>query len=112
MPDSNAPAGFIAFEKKGVRGFVRDAARDKLVEAFCGKPPVDETANLAVGGRGGLRRIETPMGPAIVRTYRRGGFLRHFVKETYLRNRPIKEFRVHLEAHRRGVPVPEVLGVA
>jgi 3-deoxy-D-manno-octulosonic acid kinase len=112
MPNSNTPTGFIDFERNGVRGFVRAEVRDALVEAIYAGPNEDDPTEQRLGGRGGLRQVETPLGRAFVRAYRRGGFIRHFVKSTYLRNRPLDEFRVHLEAQRRGVAVPEVLGVA
>lgn len=52
-------------------------------------------------------------GEGVLRPCRRGGLVRLFLKDHYLFvNRPLREFEVHGEAFRRGVPVPPLLGVA
>jgi 3-deoxy-D-manno-octulosonic acid kinase len=38
---------------------------------------------LASSGRGGLLRVESPLGPALVRTYRRGGLLRALLPDAF-----------------------------
>jgi len=65
------------------------------------------------GGRGSAHRIVLADGSGVVlRVYRRGGFAAHFVRETYLgvRPRPLRELAVTVEARRRGIAAPEVLG--
>ena len=64
-------------------------------------------------GRGSAWRLELPGGlRVVVRLYRRGGLVARVVRETYLgpRPRPLHELAVTVEARRRGVPAPEVLG--
>jgi hypothetical protein len=65
------------------------------------------------GGRGGAYRLTLEDGETIVfRSYRRGGLLAHFIRETYWTRppRPFLELATTEEARRRGVPVPEALG--
>ena len=65
-----------------------------------------------LGGRGTLRRCFFEGGTGIVRTFRRGGFVRHFVERSYLmHNRPLQEFRIHTALYSGGLAVPEPLGV-
>lgn len=67
----------------------------------------------ALGGRGEVWRFPLPEGHGIVRPYRRGGLMRHVLRNAFLlKNRPLHEFRVHLFLYRRGLAVPEPLGVA
>jgi 3-deoxy-D-manno-octulosonic acid kinase len=64
-------------------------------------------------GRGSAWRLELPDGlRVVVRLYRRGGLVARVVRDTYLgaRPRPLHELAVTVEARRRGVPAPEVLG--
>ncbi len=64
------------------------------------------------GGRGALCRFAIPGGHGIIRVYRRGGVVRHFLRESYvLANRPLREFRVHRYVEQEGLPVPPLLGV-
>jgi len=70
-------------------------------------------AEVVGSGRGSAWRMELPGGlRVVVRLYRRGGLVARFVRETYLgaRPRPLHELAVTVEARRRGVPAPEVLG--
>ena len=65
------------------------------------------------GGRGTLWRVPFEgNGTAIVRTYRRGGLVRHLTRDLYWDRppRPFTELRTLVEARRRGVPTVEVLG--
>ena len=65
------------------------------------------------GGRGPLWRVPFEgNGPAIVRTYRRGGLVRHLTHDRYWDRppRPFAELGTLVEARRRGVPTVEVLG--
>ena len=64
-------------------------------------------------GRGGTYRVTVNGGEVVVlRFYRRGGLLARFLRDTYWGwpPRPFVELAATAEAHRRGVPVPEVLG--
>ena len=70
-------------------------------------------AEVVGSGRGSAWRMELPGGlRVVVRLYRRGGLVARVVRETYLgpRPRPLHELAVTVEARRRGVPAPEVLG--
>ena len=65
------------------------------------------------GGRGTLWRVPFEgNGAAIVRTYRRGGLVRHLTRDLYWNRppRPFAELGTLIEARRRGVPTVEVLG--
>ena len=65
------------------------------------------------GGRGTLWRVPFEgNGAAIVRTYRRGGLVRHLTRDRYWDRppRPFAELGALVEARRRGVPTAEVLG--
>ena len=71
------------------------------------------TAEAVGSGRGSTWRMELPGGlRVVVRLYRRGGLVARLVRETYVgpRPRPLHELAVTVEARRRGVPAPEVLG--
>jgi len=64
------------------------------------------------GGRGSSFLLEEQAGTAHLRFYRRGGWIARFLSDAFLlHNRPYKEFMVHYEAQRRGIPVPNVWGV-
>ena len=65
------------------------------------------------GGRGGVQRIPfDEQGCAIVRHYRRGGLVRHLIRDFYWDRpfRPFAELYVTLAARERGVPTVEILG--
>ena len=62
-------------------------------------------------GRGAMQRFPYDGGTGLVRPYRRGGFIRHFVRETYLmQNRAAGELEIHRFAYARGLRVPLPLG--
>jgi hypothetical protein len=64
-------------------------------------------------GRGSVRRIQTETRETlIVRAYRRGGFVRHFLSDIYWDRppRPLAELVATETARQRGVPTIEVLG--
>ncbi|MCP4644327.1 MAG: 3-deoxy-D-manno-octulosonic acid kinase [bacterium] len=68
---------------------------------------------LEKGGRGTVDQFEFEGGMGVLRTYRRGGLVRHFLKDSYfLSNRPLKELRVLQALHDGGLAVPEPLGAA
>ncbi len=63
-------------------------------------------------GRGTVWRFDYPGGSGILRRYLRGGAVRLLWKDAYfLANRPLREFRLHLEVYKQGLPVPKPLGV-
>jgi len=63
-------------------------------------------------GRGVLLRFPVDHGFGVIRRFRRGGFIRHFIRESYLlHNRPLDEFEVQLYLKEQGLPVAEPLGV-
>jgi 3-deoxy-D-manno-octulosonic acid kinase len=108
------PAGYTLLR----RGAVRAALRDDLVPALGDwllaprlEPPPG--ARPVPAGRGGAYHLALPGAPAaIVRPYRRGGLLARFVRATYVGPfpRPLQELAATVEARRRGVSAPEVLG--
>jgi len=62
-------------------------------------------------GRGRLHCFSYSAGLGMIRTYRRGGVVRHFTKEGgFLRNRALDELEVHVRLWRSGLTVPEPLG--
>ena len=73
-----------------------------------------EADTLAVqGGRGPMVRVGLgERGSLLLRRYRRGGFVRHLVRDTYWDRplRPLAELYPTQLARRRGVPTGEVLG--
>jgi 3-deoxy-D-manno-octulosonic acid kinase len=99
-------------------GSVRAAVRRDLAAALgpwlsapvLALPP---DAEPLTGGRGAAYRL-TLGGDlhAVVRFYRRGGFVARFVADRYLglRPRPLRELAVTTEVRRRGVRAVEVLG--
>lgn len=62
-------------------------------------------------GRGQLICFSYPAGLGLIRTYQRGGFVRHIVKGGgFLRNRALEELEIHARLWKIGLPVPEPLG--
>lgn len=99
---------FEPFAENGKEGFVLRAQAALIRSALLGR---GELETLSLGGRGAVRRFQIEDGHGIVREYKRGGIIRHFLDGVYLTNRPLHEFYVHCEALARGVSAPEVLGV-
>lgn len=65
------------------------------------------------GGRGELLEFPCASGMGIIRHYRRGGLVRHFLGDLYLLdNRAIKELALHWELFQAGLSVPEPLGAS
>lgn len=65
-------------------------------------------------GRGSALFLETGFGPAVLRSYLRGGWPARFSRDRYLflgfeRSRPLAEFRILAELHSAGLPVPAPL---
>ena len=70
-----------------------------------------------LGGRGQALAVESPMGQAVLRTYHRGGMIRHLSESSYVytgagRTRPFAEWRVTCRLLEAGLPVPEPLAAA
>lgn len=70
-----------------------------------------------LGGRGQALAVESPLGEAVLRTYRRGGMVRYLSNASYVyagafRTRPFAEWRVTRRLHDAGLPVPEPLAAA
>jgi 3-deoxy-D-manno-octulosonic acid kinase len=66
------------------------------------------------GGRGSAHLVRTSAGVAVLRHYRRGGFVARFVADRYLwqgaeRTRPFAEFRALLAMNESGLPAPAPL---
>jgi 3-deoxy-D-manno-octulosonic acid kinase len=65
------------------------------------------------GGRGAVDHFTFEGGAGVLRTYRRGGLVRHFLKDSYFFcNRPLRELDVLQTLHDQGLAVPEPLGAA
>lgn len=63
------------------------------------------------GGRGGVVFLDTPVGPCVLRHYRRGGWMAPLLGDRYVwngrvRSRGFAEFALLAELSRRGLPVP------
>ena len=65
----------------------------------------------AKGGRGSVAFLDTPVGPCVLRHYRRGGLVAPLLGDRYvwngrIRSRGFAEFTLLAELYRRGLPVP------
>lgn len=65
----------------------------------------------AAGGRGGVGFLDTPVGPCVLRHYRRGGWMAPLLGDRYVwngrtRSRGFAEFALLAELVRQGLPVP------
>jgi len=108
------PPGFTALDTRPGFVVVRDDLRATLLGALLDATPESVAGEmLNRGGRGATWAITlADGGRAVLRWYRRGGLLRHVVRDRYFgwRRRPLLALALTAEAHRRGIPVPEVLG--
>lgn len=69
------------------------------------------------GGRGEALAVDGPAGPAVLRTYLRGGMVRHVIRSRYAwtgmnRTRSFREWRLTRALFDAGLPVPEPLAGA
>lgn len=69
------------------------------------------TLDTAGGGRGGVAFLDTPVGPCVLRHYRRGGLVAPLLGDRYvwngrIRSRGFAEFSLLAELRQRGLPVP------
>ena len=107
------PQEFTAFETRAGYVVVRDGVSERLLQVVLDATPESvEGEPLAGGGRGGTWAVTVGDGSrAVLRWYRRGGALRHFVRDRYFgwRPRPIAELVLTEQARRRGVAAVEVL---
>lgn len=64
-------------------------------------------------GRGKVFQFDFPGGEGILRRCRRGGIIRHVVKDSFLfSNRPFHELKVHDYLYDNGFATPEPLGIS
>lgn len=71
----------------------------------------DKARQVTSGGRGGAWYVDTPLGPAVLRQYLRGGLAASISRDRYLwhgadRVRGFAEFRLTRMLHAQGLPVP------
>ena len=91
---------------------VRDGTDDRLHESLLEATPEHVRGEPRAGGRGGVWTVTwNGAGRAVLRWYRRGGAIRHFLTDRYFgwAPRPIVELGLTEEARRRGIAAPEVL---
>jgi Lipopolysaccharide kinase (Kdo/WaaP) family len=92
--------------------FLRDALhKHDTLYAFAATRPDAEP----LAGRGLTFAVATPLGPWVVRRYRRGGAIASFLGDRYVRAgepRAIHELRVSAAARTRGVRTPAVVAAA
>jgi 3-deoxy-D-manno-octulosonic-acid transferase len=97
------PLGSLTL-RDGTAACLREALLDATPDVVAGAP--------LTGGRGAVWAVS--LGDherGVLRWYRRGGALRHLIRDRYFgwTPRPIRELAVTEAAHGRGVPVAEVL---
>ncbi len=109
------PAGFTAMDTRAGFLVVRDDVREPLARILLGaSPEFVNGAPLTRSGRGATWSIVLDGEVrAVLRWYRRGGMLRHLVRDRYFgwRLRPLVELELTAAARGRGIDVPEVLGI-
>lgn len=100
--------GFRYFQMGRHHGYALEEHFDALAHIFTTR---EGCAPVQGEGRGGLYRFIYPGGDAFLRDYRRGGVVRHFIRETYFfQNRALAEIRVHHHLQAAGLAVPGLLG--
>lgn len=106
---TNISATYEKFTKASMTALVLKDEREAVIRGL-----VDEIELEPLGhpGRGTVYRFRLKNGTAILRPYRRGGFIRHFIKDSYLLdNRPRRELEVTRYLYEQGFPAPEPVGV-
>lgn len=110
--ESGVPHGFHIWRTPMGTLTLRDGTPPALLEALLDATP-DVVAGMPLaGGRGAVWAVTLgPGGRGVLRWYRRGGVIRHFVHDRYFgwTPRPIRELALTDAVIRRGVPAPEVL---
>lgn len=100
---------FTRVQREGATAFVRGRACDRVADALLERAGCEPAGK---EGRDEVYRFALDDGHGILRPFRRGGFIRHFIYDAYfLHNRPLRELRVHTHCYRVGLSVPEPLGV-
>lgn len=100
--------GFIEIRRNGKIAWVREPWSACIAAAL-----IDGTGCTCAGdgGRGELFEFPFEGGTGIIRHFRRGGFVRHFLSDVYLAdNRALKELTLHWALFQEGLPAPEPLG--
>lgn len=74
-------------------------------------------AGAGLGGRGGARVVQTPVGPAVLRRFWRGGWMASILKDRYFRvpadySRAFREFRLLSRLRDLDLPVPQPLAAS
>lgn len=101
---------FVCVERGQARGLVLRQGSEQITGALFAP---EKCEVLPTVGRGAMRTFPwLPGRRGILRRYRRGGVIRHLLRESYLlRNRPLCEFLMHTKLIELGLPVPNLLGV-
>lgn len=105
------PHEFVATRSARQLCWLKVGWEETIRTALAGRPEAGPAA--VQGGRGPLVRVGLgERGSLLIRHYRRGGFIRHLVRDTYWDRppRPLAELAVTQLARQRGVPTGEVLG--
>jgi 3-deoxy-D-manno-octulosonic acid kinase len=122
MSTLSLPVGFVEqrrdntlwWLKAGWESLLPDLVLQDLAEQSPRSSLITHHSSLVIpGGRGPIQRIQiTPHEAIIVRPYRRGGLVRHFIRDMYWDQppRPFVELCCTEEAQQRGIPTVEVLG--
>lgn len=102
-------AGFRRFDALREHGYALEAHFDLLKHVMLTR---EGCVHVPGAGRGGIYRFDCAGRAAFLRVYRRGGVVRHFIRESYLlENRALAEFRVHHHLQAQGFPVAELAGI-
>ena len=99
---------FVKISRGGSRALVREEWAGTIAAALLdgeGCVRVDK------GGRASLERFSFEDGWGLIRTGRRGGLVGRVLKDAYfLRNRALRELRLHTRLYESGLAMPEPLG--
>lgn len=102
-------AGFRRFDTPREQGYALEAHFDALKHVLVTR---EGCVHVPSAGRGGIYRFDCAGRAGFLRVYRRGGVVRHFIRESYLlENRALAEFRVHHHLQAQGLPVAELAGI-
>jgi tRNA A-37 threonylcarbamoyl transferase component Bud32 len=110
--ESGVPPGFHIWRTPLGSLTLRDGSALRVREALLDATPDVVAGALLTGGRGAVWAVSLgEQGRGVLRWYRRGGAIRHLIRDRYFgwTPRPIRELAVTEAAQQRGVPVAEVL---
>ena len=107
----------LKYEQTGLHAIVYDADQIEQAGEYLFDPAYWQQNNAitrTASGRGTALMLETPFGPAVLRTYLRGGWAARFSRSRYLftgfdRSRPVAEMRLLARLWCSGLPVPQPL---